>query len=242
MATSRFIAAEELEQFRQLRMPTSKRFIDRTGFRYGRLRVICYGGESCGLHHWVCRCDNDENVVRVSGSHLQSGHTKSCGCYKSDATSTKNVTHGNRHRPEYGVWAGMIQRCTNPRLRCFSRYGALGIRVHESWVRSFEAFFEHVGERPSPEHEIDRIDNNGNYEPDNVRWVTRKVNCRNRRNNVRMTYKGKTMLLVEWAEFLKIPHMVIRLRLRRGYTDEEALSLPYGAKITEHRQKTQADT
>lgn len=88
--------------------------------------------------------------------------------------------HGKRDAPEYGVWRAMLRRCSSPKDRYYHRYGGRGISVCDRWLHSFTAFIEDLGPRPFPDAQLDRIDNDGNYEPGNCRWVTRKENCANR--------------------------------------------------------------
>ena len=117
----------------------------------------------------------------------------------------------------------MIQRCTNPKNDRFASYGGRGITVCERWRRSFDAFATDVGARPSRQHTIDRIDNTKGYEPGNVRWATAIQQQRNMRSNVQVTFRGETLLLVEWAERLKIKYTTLSLRLFRGWSVERAL-------------------
>ena len=142
-------------------------------------------------------------------------------------TGTK--THGRRgalRRGAYASWNGMVQRTTNPNDARFADYGGRGIRMCDRWRKSFEAFLADMGDRPTPEHSLDRIDVNGNYEPGNCRWATRKEQQRNQRGNVRLTHNGETLCIAEWAERLGIEYCVIETRLRRGWSVERALSKP----------------
>lgn len=124
----------------------------------------------------------------------------------------------------YKTWSSMIQRCTNERNAKHPQYGARGITVCERW-RDFDLFYADVGERPFPDAQIDRIDNDKGYEPGNVRWVSRKENQRNRRANHCLTFDGVTKCLAEWEEETGIKSNTILTRIRRGWTAGEALEL-----------------
>jgi hypothetical protein len=122
----------------------------------------------------------------------------------------------------------MSQRCTNPRHKSWSYYGGRRISVCDQWRNDYTAFLAHVGRRPSPKHSLDRIDNDGNYEPGNVRWATKKEQQRNRRFNRYITLNGETLLLLDWAERIGIPHDALRDRLNRNWPIERALTEPVG--------------
>jgi hypothetical protein len=140
--------------------------IDLIGKRFGRLRVIAYAQN----HKWSCVC-NCGARVNVDGNHLRRGCTKSCGCLRKK--------HGMSGSPEYKTWVNMKQRCFNPCNPAYENYGGRGIIVHEQWL-NFEDYFADTGTRP-PGYSLDRIDNDGNYEPDNVRWTTSKQQRQNQR-------------------------------------------------------------
>jgi hypothetical protein len=155
--------------------------IDLTGRRFGRLVVLGRDGAIRGGHAaWRCRCDCGQVRVIV-GRYLRDGAVHSCGCYRRERIARVNFRHGMRNTPEYHAWHSMKDRCTNPRHRAWRNYGGRGITVCLEWLASFEAFIAHVGSRPSPDHSLDRIDNNGGYGPGNVRWATLSQQMRNRR-------------------------------------------------------------
>lgn len=129
--------------------------------------------------------------------------------------------------PEYSVWLGMKDRCFNPAFKQWDDYGGRGITVCERWRKSFAAFYDDMGRRPSPEHQLDRIDNDGDYEPGNVRWATPSENCNNKSNNRLIAHGGQTRTLTEWSREAGLPLLVLLSRIDRlGWAFERALSEP----------------
>lgn len=149
----------------------------------------------------------------------------SCGCEKGKNISAAKRRHGQRHKPIYYIWSGMLSRCLNPKNNSYERYGAKGITVCSRWLL-FENFYTDMGDPPSAAHQIDRYpDNNGNYEPENCRWATRIEQARNKSSTTSLTYQGQTRLLPEWAEALGINADTLRDRRRRGYSVERILTV-----------------
>jgi hypothetical protein len=155
--------------------------VDMVGRKVGRLVVLRRAGPpgSSPTTRWICQCDCG-GTAEVSGADLRRGSTRSCGCLRAETMASAHRSHGGSSTPEFQAWMSMHKRCENPRMRNFRHYGARGIRVCERWS-SFENFLADVGPRPSPEHSLDRIDNDGNYEPTNCRWATRSQQQKNRR-------------------------------------------------------------
>lgn len=160
------------------------RLIDLTGQRFGRLTVI-ERAPSAGRHpRWLCECECGASIVAY-GSNLKRGRTQSCGCLHREGAAAMMLarrTHQRTRTPEWWTWQSMKQRCLNPNHAAYRHYGGRGILIHPAWIRSFEAFYAYVGDRPSPNHSLDRIDNDGNYEPGNVRWATIVQQNNNSRN------------------------------------------------------------
>lgn len=141
----------------------------------------------------------------------------------------RNATHGLSRTPEYRAWKEMVRRCTNPKCAAWPNYGGRGITVCERWL-DLHAFIADMGPRPGPGYEIDRIDNDGNYDPGNCRWVTVKRNARNRRSNRMLEFRGEEHPLAEWCERLGLPRDTVRKRLEAGWSVDKALTTPVRAK------------
>lgn len=140
--------------------------------------------------------------------------------------------HGLSYTPEYRVWQTMRLRCTEPKNPAWKNYGGRGITVCAAWLNDSAAFIAHVGPKPSPRHEIDRIDNNLGYEPWNVRWVLRKTNARNRRSSRWVEFRGQRRLLAELVEEFSVPRDTLGWRLREGWDIDRAVTTPARTKAS----------
>jgi hypothetical protein len=136
------------------------------------------------------------------------------------------VKHGMHGSPEYRAWQQMRQRCQNPGNQRFDRYGGRGIKVCPRWDGSFLAFYADMGPRPSPTHSLDRIDNDGDYSPENCRWATRAEQNRNRGDCIILDHDGMRMTVAEWARHLGINVRTLSLRIEQGWDAVRALTTP----------------
>jgi hypothetical protein len=208
--------------------------IDHTGKRYGRLMAIRpIRQNKYGTMVWQCLCDCG-NEVNVRGTDLTRGHTKSCGCSQREI-SRKNLTaqlttHGlSRNRGKktklHSVWTAMRQRCNNPKNAPYSNYGGRGILVCPEWKNDYRNFYDWAMANGYKEGlSIDRINNNGNYEPDNCRWATWSEQSINKRTNRLVTYKGETKPAGEWGRIFGINSDVLYQRLSNGWPVERVLT------------------
>ena len=205
---------------------TGRPIIEMIGRTFGRLTVLEDAGPTnSNERRYLCICECG-GKRRVRGARLRHGEATDCGCGAREIisrTAKRTFTvHGLSRTPTYSVWHGIIGRCTNPKSGAWKNYGGRGISVCERW-RDFLSFLEDMGERPQAT-EIDRIDNDGNYEPGNCRWVTRRQNLSNRRNSRFLSANGNTMTIAEWSIKTGIQDGTIRARLRRKCSPEEALA------------------
>lgn len=146
--------------------------------------------------------------------------------------------HGGRHTSEYKIWERMLHRCKNPNNERYARYGGRGIKVCERWQESFANFLADMGPRPSPKHTVDRIDNDGHYEPSNCRWATQMEQTRNSSRTKDLTLNGETMCMTAWAQRLGITQHTLNGRLKRGWPLSAALTVgPVPKGYTWHNQK-----
>ena len=206
---------------------------DLIGKRFGRLTVLARTTAPEGRPKkafWLCRCDCGGEARAVSNT-LTSGHTQSCGCLQreriSAAAKISSRTHGMSDHPLWSTWAAMRSRCRNPNATGYHRYGGRGIRVCERW-NDFPSFVADVGERPSPDHTLDRIRNDGDYEPGNVRWATKEQQSANMRNNRLVQFKGQRMPVrtaLRASGEVVSRYSVLR-RIERGMSPEAALTTP----------------
>lgn len=192
--------------------------IDIAGRVFGNWTVIRHVAGA----HWlcVCSCGVERNV---RGDGLRDGTSASCGCRSGEV----HLKHGMVKSPEYRIWKGIKYRCFNSRAREFKWYGGRGITMFAAWKDSFVEFFNYVGKRPSPRHEIDRFPNNdGNYEPGNVRWALPIQQQRNTSANHLVNVGGRMLCASEAAEIVGIKADTLIHRLNRGWSDEMALTHP----------------
>jgi hypothetical protein len=144
---------------------------------------------------------------------------------KSPKINGRPPVHGMFGTPEYSCWAAMKQRCFNPKSSVWHRYGGRGIKVCERWI-VFENFLSDMGPKPSLDHSIDRIDNDGDYEPRNCKWSTQKEQCDNRANSILVEFNGETKTMRQWSDKTGLGYRLIAKRIKSGWSPERALTTP----------------
>lgn len=192
-------------------------FVDLTGQRFGKLIVISFAGMMYKSSSWICQC-NCGAILHSRGCALKSGAVKNCRkCKKRPLSGTK----------EYKAWIAMIRRCHTETEKAYYGYGGKGIIVSDRWRESFENFLYDMGVPPTKKHTLDRIENSGNYEPGNCRWVTMKIQGNNRSTNRYIDFKGERKTMIQWCEDLKLPYTTIAHRIKKmGLSPVTALTTP----------------
>lgn len=216
--------------------------LDLTGQKFNKLTALYPNGE-ISIHGknvvWMCKCDCG-NYTTANTGQLRCGTKKSCGCAVIDHTANLNRTHGGRNERLYLVWMDMRRRCRDKKDKNYSKYGGRGIRVCPEW-EDYAAFrkwaistgYDKTAKRG--ECTIDRIDVNGDYCPDNCRWVDLELQANNRRSNVFITYNGKTQTASQWSKELGFNKSLVGQRIGRGWSIELALTTP--PRITRRNAK-----
>jgi hypothetical protein len=215
------------------------RFKDLKGQKFGKLTCIKPVGKSktrCMV--WLCKCECGEEIEVVSNS-LLTGNTKSCSCLQKDTARhecKKRTKHGLSplglcNRGAYKSWAHMKQRCLNKNCASYKDYGGRGISACDKWL-TFEGFWDDMGPTYQEGLTIERIDVNGNYEPDNCRWATKQEQAENKRNNVYITYNNQTKTVAQWARDLNVKATTIYQRIQSGWSNEKLLMQPRLRKPT----------
>lgn len=214
------------------------KIIDLTGKRFHRLKVIEYiGTDKRNEAIWKCECECGK-IINVRSYPLKSGHTKSCGCWKIDEAreNPHKSTHGMSNDRLYIIWCNMKARCYNKNNPKYDDYGGRGITVCKEWLDDFMNFYNWAMENGySKELEIDRKDNNGNYEPSNCRWTNRITQMNNTRNNMLLSFMGETKTIHQWAEEYKIEFSCLRWRIDNGWSVEKALKTPSKRRYIEYK-------
>lgn len=200
-----------------------KNFKDLTGRVFGKLTVIKLGSRKSKNRslYWLCKCECG-TIKEIRGDGLVSKNVISCGCSKVVGMSLRFFRHGKIKTKAYGSWREMNARCFNENEEQYKDYGGRGITVCDRWqgLNGFNNFYADMGERPK-NLLLERIDNNGNYEPSNCRWATRKEQQRNRRNNVWLEVFGERKVLKDWAIYLNVNPQTIRYHLNKNISMEE---------------------
>jgi hypothetical protein len=208
---------------------------DLTGTKIGRLTVVRFAGikvRPCGQRHsqWHCLCECGKKVI-IPASSLLDGNTRSCGCLGIEMRGIATITHGARRKGApivdkklWKVWCTMKERCYWNKSCSYKDYGRRGILVCDRWME-FSNFRDDLKGTYFKGASLDRIDNNGNYEPKNCRWATRAIQSRNTRRNLILTYNGKTMCIKDWADSLGLNPTTLQRRFHRGLNAEEILGI-----------------
>lgn len=190
------------------------RIVDVIGKKFGKLLVLeeCKERDKNGGKIYKCKCDCGNISYVRRGNLIAKNGTKSCGC-----SHVGHSKHGKTNTRLYNIWLGMKNRCCNPNSTSYKNWGGRGILVCKEWKESFETFYDWAINNGYRDNlSIDRIDNDGNYEPSNCRWATRKEQANNTRNNVYLTYNGKTQTMTQWADEFGVSHETIRRKRDLG--------------------------
>ena len=205
--------------------------LDLTGKRYGRLVVIEFVGtlpNDKSVSLWKCKCDcGNEKIIKIGS--LQSGATKSCGCLRLE----KVRTHNKSNTRIYKIWQGIKRRCNNTNCNAYKIYGARGIKICDEWsnINGFENFYNwSMNNGYSDTLTIDRIDVNGNYEPDNCRWATMEEQGNNRRGTKKYVIDGESHTITEWSKISGVSRENIRRRIKSGWDIKKAVFKPLETK------------
>lgn len=202
-------------------------YLQYKGERFGNLIVVDVKEASVkgSRTKFICECDCGMSLEAIPRL-VVSGRVVSCGCSKiskAQALGKKNRTHGMTRTSEYGSWVAMKARCYDETRECYKNYGGRGIRVCDRWLNSFELFFKDIGPKPGPEYTVDRMDNDGDYEPDNCRWATRQEQSNNRRNSKLIQYRGSLRSLSEIARLHNLSPKTLARRVAGQKLDEHVL-------------------
>lgn len=189
---------------------------DLTGQKFGKLTVLCEAGRYVAPNSkkrvkWKCLCECGNTKIAI-GHDLKNGRVKSCGCLKEHHSDMNNP----KREKLYRIWHDIKYRCFNVNCRSYKNYGGRGITMYAPWQNSFEAFYEDVSKLPNygeQGYTLDRINNDGNYEPNNVRWADNDTQANNKRNCHLITYNGKTQTISQWAKELNINYATLYARL-----------------------------
>ena len=212
-------------------MRNTSKIKDLTGQKFNHLTALRIASRN--PLYWECRCDCG-NAKNVRPSNLVRGQVKSCGCIHHKG----NPKHNQCYTRVYRIYAKILRRCFSSDEPCFNNYGGRGITMCDEWKNSFTSFSEWAYSHGYKEGlSIDRIDNNGNYCPENCRWVDPCVQSNNRRINRVFTIGGKTQTLSQWCHDYDIPYSRVHARLHSGWEVEEALSHKYDARIIKRRKE-----
>ena len=222
-----------------------KKAIDMTGYKTGLITVLERAGSAQGQSTWLCKCACGKTFIQYGGI-LRKGSVKSCGHLRNSKIERQKIAYKTIAKTKHGascdrlyfMWASMKGRCYTKSNPSYHNYGGRGIVVCNEWKNDFSAFRQWAIENgydenaPRGECTLDRIDNNGNYEPSNCRWITMLEQCKNRRRAVLITYNGETHSTKEWANITGLPQHTIYERYRYGWEPAEIFT-----PIDQHRKR-----
>lgn len=220
-------------------LPKDKRFKDITGNRFTEWTILGYAGKSSGgarkRNMWWCKCSCG-SVGKVSIQDLMSSTSRSCGCLSRRLTSARSKTHGMSQTKEYLAWKNMISRCGNIKNKSYADYGGRGVSVSSQWLGEcgFVNFYSQVGPRPSDVHSLGRIDNDGNYEPGNVRWESDFQQSCNKRNNILVEYDGNIITASHCSRITGVSARVLRKLKKRGVDPDKCYEIATRGATLKH--------
>lgn len=214
------------------------KYTDLTGKTFGRLSVSDENYLNGKKRMWLCKCECG-NEKYIKAESLKNGRTNSCGCLYDETRGSSNKKHGLWASSLYWVFSMMKRRCFAKTDRSYKHYGGRGITICQEWLDDFKSFYDwSMANGYKIGLDIDRIENNGNYSPDNCRWTTRKVNQNNRRVSLRVEYNGKLCTMDELELMHGIPAQRISHRIKiNKWPIERAISEPVQKKPSGYKQK-----
>lgn len=196
-------------------------FVDLTGKKFTDWTVISLDEPKTKEKresYWVCKCKCG-TIKTLLGGNLRSGKSTSCGCSRIEMIQGYKLSE----HPLYWVYKSIQNRCYRKTDKSYHNYGGRGIKMSKSWYNSFNQFVVDMGQKPTPSHSIERLDNEKGYSKNNCKWGTPKEQGNNQRTNVILEYKGKKMNVTQWAEYLEIKRHLIYSRLKLGWSIERIL-------------------
>lgn len=204
-------------------------FIDLTKKQFGRLTVLKRAENRYGRAFWVCKCGCPSgNIVIVDGAKLRNGETKSCGCYQAECRGKASITHGMTGTRLLREWDAMKRRCYNKNYHRYADHGGRGITVCDEWKNDSEAFCKWALENGYQDGlELERVDNDGNYCPENCKWATKREQANNKRSSIRVTIGGREQTLKQWCDEMNVDYKMVWQRVKKlGWDAHTALVTP----------------
>ena len=204
--------------------PPIKQSVNITNQKFGKLYAVkLVSKDKNNRERWLFKCDCGQEKI-IDKSSVKTGKTKSCGCWQLENNKVIGITHNKSRTREFKIWLGIKKRCLNKKHSTYKNYGERGIKICDRWKDSFENFLADMGSAPSELYSIDRIDNNGNYEPLKCKWVTRKEQNNNTRRNRIVSYKGNNYTLSNLCDKLGLKYQLIYDRVTKlKWKIEEAI-------------------